>query len=85
MAALSLAGGYIGADGGAMHLAAGIGLPIVAFFGQSDCLRWRPWGDRVRILQPSSRNVADISVDEVVSACLNLGMISDGKIEENLS
>lgn len=85
VAALSLAGGYIGADGGAMHLAAGIGLPIVAFFGQSDCQRWRPWGERTCILQPASRNVADISVDEVVSACLRLGMISNGKIKETVS
>lgn len=56
------------ADGGASHIAAALGKPLVVFFGQSDPRRWRPWGVQSEILQPVSRNVADITVDEALSA-----------------
>lgn len=55
-------------DGGAMHIAAGLGKPIVCFFGNSDPARWRPWGVPHRVLQPASRQVADITVAEALSA-----------------
>lgn len=66
--ALSICDALICADGGAMHLAAALGKPIVALFGDSPPARWRPWGVPHRVLQPASRNVADISVEEVVEA-----------------
>lgn len=72
VAALSLANSYVGADGGAMHLAAGLGLPIVALFGQSDCQRWRPWVEPAICLQPISQDVADISLQDVLSAWVSL-------------
>jgi ADP-heptose:LPS heptosyltransferase len=56
------------ADGGAMHLGAGLGLPIVCLFGNSGSQRWRPWGVPYRLLQKPSADVADIGVDEVVEA-----------------
>lgn len=56
------------ADGGAMHLAAGLGLPIVCLFGNSGARRWRPWGVPQRVLQKPSRDVRDIPVDDVVGA-----------------
>ena len=56
------------ADGGAMHLAAGLGLPVVCLFGDSDAQRWRPWGVPYRLLQQPSLDVKDIGVDQVVSA-----------------
>ncbi len=55
-------------DGGAMHIAAGLGKPVVCLFGQSDALRWHPWGVPYRLLQTQSHHVADISVDAVLSA-----------------
>ncbi len=55
-------------DGGAMHLAAAMGLRVVAMFGQSDPVRWRPWTPRSRALQSSSRTIQDISVDEALCA-----------------
>ena len=48
---LSDAGGFIGNDSAAGHLAAFIGLPTVAVFGPSDPLRWKPWGPCVRVVQ----------------------------------
>lgn len=53
-------------DGGAMHLAAGVGKPIVAFFGKSDTKRWYPWGVPHKILQPESHEVTDVSVEQAV-------------------
>jgi ADP-heptose:LPS heptosyltransferase len=68
VAALSQCDRLICSDGGAMHLAAALAKPIVCLFGNSDAERWRPWGVRYELLQPPSRMVADISVDEVLAA-----------------
>jgi len=68
IAALTECDALICADGGAMHLAAGLGLPIVCLFGNSGAQRWRPWGVPCRVLQKPSLDVADIGVDEVVGA-----------------
>lgn len=65
-------------DGGAMHVAAALGKPLVCLFGQSDAARWRPWGTACRVLQHPSREVAAITVDEVVSAYNSLGENTDG-------
>jgi ADP-heptose:LPS heptosyltransferase len=76
IAALAGCDALICADGGAMHLAAGLGLPVVCLFGNSGAHRWRPWGVPYRLLQKPSLDVADIGVDEVVNAfaSLNLGL-----------
>ena len=66
--ALAECDALICADGGAMHLGAGLGLPIVCLFGNSGAQRWRPWGVPYRLLQKQSREVADIGVGEVVDA-----------------
>lgn len=55
-------------DGGAMHLAAGLGKPIVCFFGNSDARHWHPWGVEYELLQPPSQDVGDISVGEALAA-----------------
>jgi heptosyltransferase-2 len=34
---------FLGADSGVMHMAASIGVPIVALFGPSNHLAWGPW------------------------------------------
>lgn len=60
------------ADGGAMHIAAGLGKPIVCMFGKSDAQRWRPWGVPYQLLQKSTLDVADITVEEVRNAFLKL-------------
>lgn len=61
------------ADGGAMHLAAGLGLPIVCLFGNSGATRWRPWGVPQRVLQKPSFEVSDIGINDVVEAYTDLG------------
>jgi len=68
IAAIARCDAFICGDGGAMHLAAGLGKPIVALFGQSAPERWRPWGVPYVVLQKPSLNVADIAVEEVLTA-----------------
>lgn len=73
IAGLSLCGRVICSDGGAMHLAAGLGKPIVALFGKSDAARWHPWGVPHVVLQPDSLDVQDIAVQSVLAAISRLG------------
>lgn len=68
IAGLSLCDQVICSDGGAMHVAAALGKPIVCFFGNSSAERWHPWGVPYELLQKPSQNVADISVDEAFAA-----------------
>lgn len=72
IAGLSLCDSAVLSDGGAMHLAAGLGKPLVCFFGNSSAERWHPWGVPYELLQKPSRDVAEISVDEVVAAFARL-------------
>ena len=67
IAALSLCDYVICPDGGAMHLAAALGKPILCFFGDSPPERWRPWKTPHELLQPPSRNLRDLSVEEALS------------------
>lgn len=52
MQLLQTAGGYIGNDSGASHLAAFLGLPTLVIFGPADPIRWKPNGPLVEIVRP---------------------------------
>lgn len=68
VAALAACDALICSDGGAMHVAAALGKPMVALFGDSPVERWRPWKVQHEVLQPASRNVMDIPVEAVAQA-----------------
>jgi ADP-heptose:LPS heptosyltransferase len=68
IAALSLADRVVCPDGGAMHLAAALGKPLVALFGDSPVARWRPWGVAHRVVHPASGNLADLPLEAVLDA-----------------
>lgn len=68
IAGISLCDNFICSDGGAMHIAAGLQKPLVCFFGDSDARQWHPWLDHYQLLQPQSRNVADISPEMAAAA-----------------
>jgi len=70
--ALSLSDAIICSDGGAMHLAAALSKPMVCLFGDSDPEHWGPWKTHHRTLQKPSREVDDISAQEVTSALVDL-------------
>lgn len=85
VAACSCAQRFIGSDGGAMHVAAALGLPMVCFFGDSSAAEWHPWGVPYVMLQPKSQRVDSLTVEEALSAWARLntslmqGTISQGK------
>lgn len=68
IAGLSLCDVLVQSDGGAMHLAAALGKPILCFFGQSDAGRWHPWGVPYELLQPENRDVATLTATDVLDA-----------------
>jgi len=68
VAALSLAGNVVSPDGGAMHVAAGLGRPVVALFGDSPVERWRPWAVPHKVVQPPSRHLKDLPLRPVLDA-----------------
>lgn len=74
IAALSLCDGFVGADGGAMHLAAALKLKTAALFENSEAkrTRWYPWGAPYVLLQPTSFAVDDITVEAVEAAVMEL-------------
>ena len=65
---LSVCDAMICSDGGAMHVGAGVGLPIVCFFGDSKPAYWHPWGVPYEVLNPDTKNVKDITVDDANAA-----------------
>jgi heptosyltransferase III len=72
IAALSLARKVVCPDGGAMHLAAGLGKPVVALFGDSPVERWHPWGVPHRVVRPASRDLKDLPLADVLDAFASL-------------
>ncbi|MDH1087957.1 MULTISPECIES: glycosyltransferase family 9 protein [Pantoea] len=71
IAAMSLCQGLVTSDGGAMHIGAALGLPVVAMFGDSDPACWHPWQVKHQVLQPASRDVTSLSSREVYDAFAN--------------
>ncbi|MEX5216737.1 MAG: glycosyltransferase family 9 protein [Nitrospira sp.] len=50
---------YVGHDSGITHLAAALGVPTVACFGQTDEARWAPRGQRVLIMRGAACHCVD--------------------------
>ncbi len=71
---LSQCSAVICSDGGAMHIAAALRKPTLCFFGKSDASRWYPWGVPYVLLQPDSREVRDIGIEQAAEAC---GQLTD--------
>jgi ADP-heptose:LPS heptosyltransferase len=60
------------ADGGAMHIAAALNRPIIALFGDSNPLKWRPWGVPHIVLQENTNHVQDIKTSSIVKAWITI-------------
>lgn len=67
VAGLSLCQAVICCDGGAMHIAAALGKPVIALFG-NDPARWHPWQTHHVVLRAPSGLASDITVGEVAEA-----------------
>lgn len=57
---------FIGNDAGITHLAAAVGVPTLALFGETDPRVWAPRGSHVRVLRCNP--LAGLSVDSVLAA-----------------
>lgn len=77
-AILSVCRAFAGNDSGITHLAAAVGLPVVALFGPSDASRWAPRGPCVRVLRGEGGDMTAIA-DETVLAALAEVLIEAGR------
>jgi heptosyltransferase III len=71
-ALLSSCACYLGNDSGVTHLAAAVGVPVVAIFGPTDPAIWGPRGRSVEILRDGSGQLESISVEQVAKAVKSL-------------
>ena len=67
IAAISVCDMMVCSDGGAMHIAAGLGKPILTIWGSTDPRRWAPWAVPCRLLK-KSRTASDVSAYEALAA-----------------
>jgi ADP-heptose:LPS heptosyltransferase len=74
VAVLSLCRAFVGSDGGAMHIAAGLGLPIVALFENiaSKQRHWHPWRVPYEIVSPHAGDFSAIPLEAVEQAWVRL-------------
>ena len=59
-------------DTGVMHLAAGVGAPLVAVFGPTDPAEWKPIGDDFIAVRAADGQIASVTPKMVVDAARNL-------------
>lgn len=65
-AALSLASVVVCCDGGAMHMAAALGKPILTVWGSTDKRRWAPWGVKNIVLQKENGGAQAVTAQEAM-------------------
>ncbi len=83
IAAMSASSMAVCCDGGAMHIAAGLGKSVLTIWGSTDKKRWTPWGVPSAVLQNGSE-AASIGVDEVVMVFDELsGKASDSSVSSS--
>ena len=49
-----------------MHLAAGVGIPVVALFGQTDPHQWKPVGKQIIAIQDADGKCSSIREEQVI-------------------
>lgn len=72
--AIQVCDGFIGADGGAMHIAAALQKPVVAFFERipQKWRHWYPWQVQAEVIKSKTDKICSIPVDEVSGAVQKL-------------
>jgi len=63
---------FIGTDSGLGHMAAACNTPTLTVFGPGDPARYHPWHPQARWLQSDSGEIADVAVEAVTAAALEL-------------
>ncbi len=67
-AAMSLASLVVCLDGGAMHIAAAVGKPVMTIWGSTEQKRWHPWGVPYVVLQKPDGHASSVTVEEACEA-----------------
>jgi heptosyltransferase-2 len=67
-AVLAQCSAYLGNDSGITHLAAALGVPVVALFGPSNPEHWAPRGPCVQVLQAPDGKIAEVPLAKVAAA-----------------
>ena len=67
IAVLTLCRAFVGADGGAMHVAAALRLPVLALFEKKKS-RWHPWRVPQELIASQTGDVSTISPGQVMEA-----------------
>lgn len=70
VAALSVCDLFVGSDGGALHIAAGLGKPVAGLFENTEykTKHWYPWQVPHEVIVAETFAVGDIAVDQVAAA-----------------
>lgn len=82
-ALLSLCALFIGNDSGISHLAAAVGCPVIALFGPTDPVLWKPLGTSVTVMVGRARSdaVPSARVSEVFAAAVRLLAVPEASAE----
>lgn len=67
-AALDCCSLMVCADGGAMHVAAALGKPVAALFGDSPASRWHPWGVPHQVIEAPGGDLINLDAETVAEA-----------------
>ena len=59
---------YIGADGGLLHIAAGLQMRTIGLFNAQNINAWHPWSKRQICLQTASKKIYDLTAVDVLAA-----------------
>jgi ADP-heptose:LPS heptosyltransferase len=65
---------YIGADGGLLHIAAGLHMRCIGLFHAQNINAWHPWSPNQICLQTTTRKIYDLTAHDVIAAFKELEM-----------
>jgi ADP-heptose:LPS heptosyltransferase len=66
---------FIGQDTGVSHVAASVGVPLVAIFGPTDPAEWLPLTERAVAVRAASRCTEDVQVADVIAGLVRLEVL----------
>jgi len=81
--ALTACAGYVGNDSGVTHIAAALGIPVVALYGPTDPETWGPRGINVSIIrgrQPTQDGLEAVDVEDVLAGLEEIIGTGNGKL-----
>lgn len=66
---------FIGADGGLLHIAAGLGMKCVGLFHAQNINSWHPWSSNQRCIQTVTKRIYDILPIDVINMIYGGGIL----------